>query len=374
MKDLVQLLKKKYMIEQRIRSVKTIQNESSKDSAKQLLLKLNEQLEKVKTQIAEEEGYLNPTTYSQKPDHEVQMARSQLYRAAKKAAMLHKVLQELPEENGLEGWVQAKITKASDYLDAVWAYLSYEMRFPYDESVEEAIAAYGPGEDPNAAQTTAPAKPGQTSPTPPAGGATPTAAGTGMVKMSKLDPNKKPIGTPIMVKNTDIPSKQKQGFFVIGESASAGASSAGGIAASPTGFASGGIGMQKRRKKVGEADVDEGFGDRLKKGVKNLKRGLQGWGDAGADYNEPHKNKPKDVVRRAKQLAKDDPEFAKRVAAGKTIKGSPGDLQRRVVQKSLKTEEGTMSDAEKHEGGPKFTGYYKGKDKGRPGNKMVGSD
>lgn len=36
-------------------------------------------------------------------------------------------------------------------------------------------------------------------------------------------------------------------------------------------------------------------------------------------------------------------------------------------------DEGTMADAEHHERGPKFTGYWKGKDKATPGNKMVGS-
>jgi hypothetical protein len=36
--------------------------------------------------------------------------------------------------------------------------------------------------------------------------------------------------------------------------------------------------------------------------------------------------------------------------------------------------ESTMTDAEKEARGPKFTGYWKGKDKGRPGNKMVGGD
>ena len=45
-----------------------------------------------------------------------------------------------------------------------------------------------------------------------------------------------------------------------------------------------------------------------------------------------------------------------------------------AIAAAKKTEEGTMSNAEKHKGGPKFTGYYKGTDKGRPGNKMVGSD
>ena len=34
--------------------------------------------------------------------------------------------------------------------------------------------------------------------------------------------------------------------------------------------------------------------------------------------------------------------------------------------------EGSMKSSEKESSGPKFTGYWKGTDKGRPGKKMVG--
>jgi hypothetical protein len=33
----------------------------------------------------------------------------------------------LDDDTQLEGWVQAKLTKASDYLSAVFHYLDYEM-------------------------------------------------------------------------------------------------------------------------------------------------------------------------------------------------------------------------------------------------------
>lgn len=59
-------------------------------------------------------------------DHEVEMAKTQLYFAAKAAIELHGVLKHITEEEGLEGWVQAKITKASDYLQAVHNYLLYQ--------------------------------------------------------------------------------------------------------------------------------------------------------------------------------------------------------------------------------------------------------
>ena len=58
-------------------------------------------------------------------DHEVQMARSQLYFAAKAAIELHGLLQHITEDQGLEGWVQSKITKAADYLQAVHHHLLY---------------------------------------------------------------------------------------------------------------------------------------------------------------------------------------------------------------------------------------------------------
>ena len=60
-------------------------------------------------------------------DHEVQMARSDLYKTAKYAIKLHQMLAGVSEEQGLEGWVQAKITKASDYLSSVAHHLEYKM-------------------------------------------------------------------------------------------------------------------------------------------------------------------------------------------------------------------------------------------------------
>jgi hypothetical protein len=60
-------------------------------------------------------------------DHEVQMARSDLYKAAKYSIKLHDRLKNISEQEGLEGWVAAKITKASDYLSSVYHYMDYEM-------------------------------------------------------------------------------------------------------------------------------------------------------------------------------------------------------------------------------------------------------
>jgi hypothetical protein len=59
-------------------------------------------------------------------DHEVQMARSQMYSAAQAAIEIHRLLRDISELEGLEGWVQSKLTLASQYLESVRDYLKYE--------------------------------------------------------------------------------------------------------------------------------------------------------------------------------------------------------------------------------------------------------
>lgn len=66
-------------------------------------------------------------------DHEVQMARSDLYKIAKYAIKLHEMMKNVSEAEGIEGWQQAKITKAADYLGSVYHALDYENKF---ESVQ----------------------------------------------------------------------------------------------------------------------------------------------------------------------------------------------------------------------------------------------
>ena len=56
-------------------------------------------------------------------DHEASMAKSDLYKAANYATELEQMIQDGEE---LDGWVQAKITKAADYLSSVKHYLEYE--------------------------------------------------------------------------------------------------------------------------------------------------------------------------------------------------------------------------------------------------------
>jgi hypothetical protein len=56
-------------------------------------------------------------------DHEVEMARSDLFQAAKNAQQVFSMIKDVGEDQGLDGWVQEKIIKANDYLNTVREYL-----------------------------------------------------------------------------------------------------------------------------------------------------------------------------------------------------------------------------------------------------------
>ena len=56
-------------------------------------------------------------------DHEVSMARGDVYSAARDAIRIYEMLTKISEQQGLEGWVQAKITKAADYVDTAADYI-----------------------------------------------------------------------------------------------------------------------------------------------------------------------------------------------------------------------------------------------------------
>ena len=67
-------------------------------------------------------------------DHEAKMARADLFKLAQYSFKLFKMIHEDQE---LEGWVQAKITKAADYIASVYHYMEYEMKFSeYGEKLE----------------------------------------------------------------------------------------------------------------------------------------------------------------------------------------------------------------------------------------------
>ena len=85
-------------------------------------MKLNEN--KLKQIINEEMMMLDDKKHMDRVDEEGGMAKSQLYKIAKYAMMLHDALED---ETQLEAWVQSKITIASEYLGKVKHYLEYEM-------------------------------------------------------------------------------------------------------------------------------------------------------------------------------------------------------------------------------------------------------
>jgi hypothetical protein len=60
------------------------------------------------------------------PDREGAMARADLYKGANYSLKLFK---KLSDDDQMEAWVQAKITKAADYIASVYHYLEYEMKF-----------------------------------------------------------------------------------------------------------------------------------------------------------------------------------------------------------------------------------------------------
>jgi len=99
--------------------------------------------------ISEEEVLLAPgqgvrfktELMPKRTDHEVEMARNQLRVAAQSAKRIYQNIKDLSEIQGLDGWVQAKITKASDYLDAVNNYIEgkkqmLEIQDEVDEQVD----------------------------------------------------------------------------------------------------------------------------------------------------------------------------------------------------------------------------------------------
>ena len=67
-------------------------------------------------------------------DREAAMARADLYKLANYSMKLFKMIRDGDE---LEGWVQAKITKAADYVASVYHYMEYEMKFSeYGDKLE----------------------------------------------------------------------------------------------------------------------------------------------------------------------------------------------------------------------------------------------
>ena len=75
-------------------------------------------------------------------DHEVKMAKSDLFATAQNAQDIMKYLKDRSEEEGIKGWMQSYITLANDYLNSVKESLQYETQMHEDQ-----LAAYGNGAD-----------------------------------------------------------------------------------------------------------------------------------------------------------------------------------------------------------------------------------
>tara|TARA_R100000458_G_C8148217_1_gene156851 strand:+ start:43 stop:465 length:423 start_codon:yes stop_codon:yes gene_type:complete len=91
-------------------------------------MKINES--KVKQIINEEMMMLDDKQHIDHVDEEGGMAKSQLFKMAKYAIMLHDALED---DTQLEAWVQSKITIAAEYMGKVKHYLEYEMGLNLEE-------------------------------------------------------------------------------------------------------------------------------------------------------------------------------------------------------------------------------------------------
>ena len=95
-------------------------------------MKINES--KIKQIINEEMMMIDDKNHMDHVDEEGRMAKSQLYKMAKYAIMLH---DSLDDDTQLEAWVQSKITIASEYIGKVKHYLEYEMGLDMMDPEEE---------------------------------------------------------------------------------------------------------------------------------------------------------------------------------------------------------------------------------------------
>jgi hypothetical protein len=75
--------------------------------------------------VVNEDGFGDEAFRAEK-EHEVQLARIELFKIAQDSINIHKALKTIPEMQGLEGWVAAKIALAANYLSDVMAYIEYE--------------------------------------------------------------------------------------------------------------------------------------------------------------------------------------------------------------------------------------------------------
>jgi hypothetical protein len=80
-----------------------------------------------KSDFIKEDETIAVEAHAMQQDHEVQMAREECYHAASDAIQLHKLLKQVSEQQGLDGWASSKISLAADYLRTVRDWLEYEL-------------------------------------------------------------------------------------------------------------------------------------------------------------------------------------------------------------------------------------------------------
>ena len=85
------------------------------------------------------EGGLGDLAHAAERDHEVQMARADLYKIAKYAIKLHDMLKTVSEAEGIEGWQQSKITKSADYIGSVYHAMDYDMKFAESKQAKNVL-------------------------------------------------------------------------------------------------------------------------------------------------------------------------------------------------------------------------------------------
>ena len=85
------------------------------------------------------EGGLGDLAHAAERDHEVQMARADLYKLAKYAIKLHDMLKTVTEAEGIQGWMQAKITTAADDISSVYHSMDYDQKFAESKSTENVL-------------------------------------------------------------------------------------------------------------------------------------------------------------------------------------------------------------------------------------------
>jgi len=87
--------------------------------------------------VEEQPTEASNVTITGEMDHEVSMASQQLKKTAKYSQSLSDRMSNMGEEN-LPAWIQAKITKASDYISKVYDYLD-DYIDGGDDTIEESI-------------------------------------------------------------------------------------------------------------------------------------------------------------------------------------------------------------------------------------------